>query len=244
MKRAHKHILIAFSALAGVVFATQAMALPTTWHFTSGGTYSGSGYGNSLSFTGSDGSTAKATGWGDSGTGGAFEPGQVKYWSGGLGTCNQGEGVNCSGPIHQVDNVVQRDWVLFTLDGTYELDYVRIDPWGTWDRDVTYWIGNIAPGLDLTGISYSDLAALGFGPQKNVFNSRSSSGINIDLEDQIGNALLIGAYKDGTTDNRSHQDRFKIKKLKGEKTHSVPEPATMALFGTGLAGAFLRRKRA
>jgi hypothetical protein len=238
-----KRNLIQFSCGLAMICAltTDALAL-VTFDFTTGAVTSGTNYGNNIMYT-SGSNSLKATSWADTGNNSTFETARIRSWGGaGIGSCNQDEGRNCSNPEHQVDNYLDNDYVLFVLDSTYLFDHITVDPYDTWDRDVTFWIGYVDPNVNLSGKSYLELAGLGFGPQQNVFNTRSSLAINIDLNNAFGNAVLVGPYKDETSSYYKNVDRFKIKALYAEE-HVVPEPATMALFGTGLAGAFFRRKR-
>ncbi len=241
MKKSLIKFVCGLTVLVGLSLGTDASAL-VTFDFTSGGVTSGTNYGNNITYM-SGSNSLKATSWADTGTNSLFETARIRSWNSyGIGSCNQDEGLNCSSPEHQVDNYLDNDYVLFILDETIFFNHITIDPYDTWDRDVTYWVGTVAQNLDLSGKAYSDLAGLGFGSQQDVFNSRSSTAIDIALNNSFGNALLIGAYKDETSSYYKKIDRFKIKALYGEE-HVVPEPATMALFGAGLAGALIRRKR-
>ena len=214
--------------------------------FTSGGVTSGSSFGNSITFTSGD-VTLKATSWADTGANDTFESARIRSWASyGLGSCNRNEGSNCSNPEHQFDNYGDHDYALFVLTGgTSEVLFntITLDPYNTWDRDVSFWIGTIDPGLDLTGYDKMDLAMLGFGAQMDVFNSRSSAAIEIALNNISGNALLIAPNADQTSTYYRHVDRFKITGLEAEEMARVPEPATMFLFGGGLLGGALIRKR-
>lgn len=234
-------IIFIFFILLGLAIPSTALAL-VTFNFTSGGVSSGNNYGNKITFTSGTHQLVANT-WADTGTNSTFQSGRIRSWSAGLGSCNRDEGLSCSNPEHQFDNYLDNDYALFILDDTFQFEKITIDPYDTWDRDVTFWIGTVDKNLDLTGKTYSDLASLGFGPQTDVFNSRSSSAIDIDLGSVLGNALLLGPYKDETSSYYKKVDRFKIKALYAEE-YVVPEPATMALFSIGgVAGAFLRRKR-
>lgn len=238
---------MAFMAAALMLTAATPAHAQIDFDFTSGGVSSGNNYGNTITFTSGD-YILRASSWADTGTNGAFETGRIRSWgSNGLGSCNQDEGLNCGNPEHQFNNYLDHDFALFVLTaGANEVLFnsLTVDPYNTWDRDVTFWIGTIDPDLDLTGYDYTDLALLGFGPQMDVFNSRSSSPIDIALNNLSGNALLIGPNKDQTSTYERKIDRFKITGLTAEEA-VVPEPATVLLFSTGLiGGAFVRKRKA
>jgi len=213
--------------LTALFGAISLLAAPITFDFTSGGTNSGSGYGNVRTFTVS-GVTVTATAWSLTGNfGTTFESSQLGQFSTGLGVCSRAEGTNCDSPNHQVDNVGHYDFVLFQFTSPVDFYSVTIDPFApsTADRDVSFWVGNF--GSPLTGLNTS-----GFGTQYNVNNPASLSPITVDLgsPDPVGKAMLFGAsFGQGDLD-----DYFKITNL--SVGNEVPEPGTYALMVLGLAG--------
>src|SRR5580700_5798843 len=120
----------------------------------SGGVQSGSGFNNIRTYTNS-GVTVTVTGWSVTGNGKTtFQDANVGQYSGlGLGECDQIETINCSSPNHQVDNATAYDFVLFQFSSPVTPSTVTIQPYGTWDRDVTYYTGNAATGLNLNGVT-------------------------------------------------------------------------------------------
>jgi hypothetical protein len=227
-------------AIVGVSLGAP-VARAVTLDFRTGGSSqaasSGSGYGNGWTFN-QAGTHVAVTGWGNTGTSGfgpVFEKGYVGRFSTGLGVCNRDEGSisKCiqGGLLHQVDNSGQQDLVLFRFDGPAVLQAITIDPYGEWDRDVSYWVGNLAPGVDLTGHNFSDLGTLGFGGQLNSLNSVGEGPLTINLGNVIGNALLFGAHYpiNGSV------DRFKIRSLTAAAAPVVPVPGALGLFLSGLA---------
>jgi hypothetical protein len=168
-----------------------------------------------------------------------------QYSSLGLGICNGQEGsLDCSDPNHQVDNASTYDFMLFQFSSggnpvAVDLVSILLNPYcnqgngcpvGGWDRDATYYAGNHAAGLDLTGVADSSgLPALGFGAAQNIFNSPGLSGITNTLSGH-GNMLLFGSL-DPRDDS---PDRFKIGAL--TVSSPVPEPATFGLIGFALVG--------
>lgn len=211
----------------------------STWSFASSGSYyvtSGSSYGNKVTFY--EGTEKLRTlAWSNTADTpvGGFEPAYIRRFSTGLGVCNPEEGVisTCiSGSVdHQVDNVSQQDVVLFLFESPQAMQSLTIDPWGTWDRDVSFWVGNVAPGISLTGETLDTLASLGFSSQVNSLNGAGESALTISLGGLVGNALLVGALNpaDGTP------DRFKIRSLVTlAPTTVVPVPAAAWLFLSAL----------
>lgn len=229
-----------------VALACQA-AGASTWNFAAGGNShvaSGSSYGNRLTFAqGTE--TLRITAWANSGTGtpARFETAYLGRFSTGLGVCNRDEGSISScigqGLLHQVDNVSQQDLVLFLFDSPQAMQSLTVDPYGTWDRDVSFWVGTVSSGVSLTGLNFGTLASLGFGAQVNSLNSAGDSPLAVSLGGLVGNALLMGARypADGSA------DRFKIRSLVTTVPATVvPLPAAVWLFLSALGSlAGLRR---
>jgi hypothetical protein len=148
--------------------------------------------------------------------------------------CNRDEGAikKCiaRGDEHQVDNKHEQDLVLFLFPTAQAMQSLVIDPYGLWDRDVSFWVGNVSPGISLTGLTFASLAALGFSGQVDSLNSAGEGPLSINLGGLVGNALLVGALNvaDGTT------DRFKIRSLTTSAPAVVPVPAAAWLFVSAL----------
>ena len=211
-------------------------AAASTWTFASGGSYyvtSGSSYGNKVTFY--EGTEKLRTfAWSNTAETpvDGFEPAYIRRFSTGLGVCNRDEGVitDCvSGSIdHQVDNVSQQDVVLFLFESPQAMQSLTIDPWGTWDRDISFWVGTVSPTISLTGSTFGTLAALGFSTQMNSLNGAGDAALTIGLGGLVGNALLVGALNpaDGTP------DRFKIRRSSQRRLRSCrcrPPPGCSCL---------------
>lgn len=207
----------------------------------------GSGtYGNNRTFT-SGGVTLTVSAWGYTygSNDNALESAALGRWSTGLGVCNRSE--DCTSPQHQVDNVGIDDWVLFVFSEPIDITTVRIDPYGTYDRDVSYWTGNVTTPINLTGVRYSstlptDLADLGFTERRDQTYSSSGSPLNVPITTGYVNAMLFGARIEPDS---TAGDRFKIASLTGDfrvpppppPPPSVPEPSALLLMGAGLVFA-------
>ncbi len=199
-----------------------AEAAPIIWNLTGSG---GEGtVGNERTFT-AGGITVTANAWS---YGTSFQEARLGQWSTGVAVCGVPE--TCSNPAHQVDNVGQHEFVLIRFDAPVDPLTVRIDPYGTYDRDASYWVGNVNSSIDLTGKGYSDLGSLGFLARNDSNGTSSSSSRDVSINNPSSvNALLFGAKYLGTGDGA---DRFKITKVSG---NAVPVPGTLLMFGVGFA---------
>ena len=230
-----------------VLAATSQSALASTWDFSSsaGNSYtrSGSSYGNLLTYRqGTE--RLKVTAWSDTGDipAGGFESAFLGQFSSGLGVCNRDEDTisRCiSGTVdHQIDNVSQHDLVLFLFDSPQALQSITVDSYGVWDRDVSFWVGNVSPAISLGGLTFSSLAGLGFGSPVDSLNSPGSNSLTLSLGGLQGNALLVGGLY--PADNSA--DRFKIRSVVTTAPSVIPVPAAAWLLLSGL-GALIGLRR-
>lgn len=230
------------SAIAIFAGISPANAVFTTLNLT-GGAGSPASFGNTLTFS-QNGLTVTTSAWAYTGASGTlFENAGLGQYSTGLGVSDRSEGLSAGNPSHQVDNIGPDNFVMFSFGANaVDISSINIDPFGIYDRDVSYWVGNVAPGTDLTGSSYAQLAALGFTQGRfDTLSTPSETPLDVAIG-KIGNTILFGTYvgeppstgAGSTTD----EDRFKIASITAGPLVSpapVPEP-TASLFGLALLG--------
>lgn len=243
-------------ALAGLVASPGASAV--TISFLSGPANAGN-WGNSLTFSGGGISvTASAyaeTGAESPGSSGwyLFQTAQIYRWSTGLGVCNRNEGLansSCSDTEHEVDTVSRDDLLVFVFDQVVNVESLTVDPYNTSgsdpnDRDITYWVGNLASMPALTTQTFNTLGTM---PTFVQAANAASSGFDplTHVLTGTGNVLLVsGDYanrncKNADVTTNSECEAYKIRDI---GVSIVPVPAAVWLFGPALAllGAVRRR---
>jgi hypothetical protein len=66
---------------------------------------------------------------------------------------------------------------------------VSIDPYGDYDRDVSYWVGNVATPLNLRNVGYHQVDDRDFGIRIDQANTAGSSAIDVPITGGRVNAL-------------------------------------------------------
>jgi hypothetical protein len=234
---------------AALVFGVAAGANASTINFNSNagtGSFGNGSVGNTRTWA-IGGVTVTATAWYADDN--SFLTAALGLYSGaGLGVCNSqetGGSFPCESPNHAIDNVSQYDFVLFSFSAAVDLQEVGLWTFDDYDYDVSFWLGTGVTAL--TGKALNNMPA-GFGSRHDVSNDAS---VDLQPGHLLYSSLLFGAQSSGS----DRDDRFKIKYLTFEPVTSrdlpcevgctpTPEPASMVLIGTGLAGiaAVIRRK--
>ena len=231
---------------ACVALASPAFSQNVEWD-TIGPNHSGE-FGNFLNFY-SENKNLVVTSWGyTKGTSNtAFEAARGSQYTIGMGVSNAEE--STGNPDHQMDNGGADDWMLFYFDEMVGNATVTIDPYGSYDRDVTYYTATLDGPVDLTNLTYADLMALGFSARHDSYSTVSGDAREVAIADSPGgfNAILFGAWQGEPSSDSL--DCFKISGVSATYTgapnphnSTIPEPSTAWL---GLLGslALLRRRR-
>ncbi|BCU79253.1 hypothetical protein llg_39680 [Luteolibacter sp. LG18] len=184
--------------------------------------------------------TASAWGYTYGSSDNALEQAALGQWNVGMGVVSGTE--DPSGVDHQLDNAGPDEWVLFVFSEKVQITGVTVDPYGVYDRDVTYWTGNVSTNIDLTGKTYADLASLGFNGETSDSSTASESARTVPVTNPAGgvNAILFGAKRGEYSG--SDIDRFKITAMSTSSIAAVPEPTGLLLGSLGLLTLFKRRR--
>ncbi|MEQ1800848.1 MAG: VPLPA-CTERM sorting domain-containing protein [Gammaproteobacteria bacterium] len=246
--------------LAGLASAGDASAV--TISFLSGPANAGN-WGNSLTFS-NGGISVSASAYAETGTESPassgwyfFQTAQIYRWSTGLGICNRNEGLassTCSDTEHEVDTVSRDDLLVFVFDQTVNFQGITVDPYNSSgsdpnDRDVTYWVGNLASMPALTTRTFNTLGTM---PTFSQTASPATSGFDplTHVLTGTGNVLLVsGDYtnrncKNADVTTNSECEAYKIRDISVTAvTNVVPVPAAAWLFGSAVALLGVARRR-
>lgn len=235
----------ALALCACAVLATPAFAQNVQWD-TVGPNHGGT-FGNTLNFY-SENKNLSVTSWGytKGSSGYAFEEARGSQYTIGMGVSNADE--TTGSPDHQMDNSGGDDWMLFFFDAMVSSATVTVDPYGTYDRDVTYYTATLDGPVDLSNLSYADLAALGFSARNDSYSTVSGDAREVSITGNGSfNAILFGAWQGEPA--AESIDCFKISGVSATYTgggnngnSTIPEPSTGWLGVIG-ALALLRRRR-
>jgi PEP-CTERM motif len=238
--------------LALPLLSAPAWAGPTyTWNTT--GDNSGSQLQFSASGYPSELVKVRAYSVGGTSSGDNFTAEQVNLYSGGLGvrTTSTSPDESSSSPQHSTDNSGRYEFLLFEFDSTaFKATGFEIG-WKDTDADIQVWVGGTsAAGLNLasanaacggTGCDFTDLGALGF-VAAGTFENVQTNTFNAINTNTTGRYVLIAGK---VVSNDSWKDYFKLDKIKGTESTSVPEPSSMLLAAAALLGigGLTRRRR-
>jgi hypothetical protein len=230
-----------------------ALAAPlqaATISLTGAGGNSG-GYGNSLLFT-TGSISVVATAWAETGTrsgsGWRLQTAEIHSWDPGIGICNRNEGLalsTCSDSEHELDTDGRDDLLVLFFNQRVHFDSVTVTPHDgpgsdPNDRDITYWVGDIALYPDLSGKTINTLdsiAAMGNGQLSAALSAYSPLTHALT---GTGNALFLsGRYASRCTGRNVSGDgeceAYKIRDISVRAASVVPLPGALWLLSTALA---------
>lgn len=179
----------------------------------------------------------QATGW-SVGSNGLIQRASLGRWDGGLGVIN-----TSNDNSHTVDNSGRVDFVVFQFSQAVDLNRILLSAYGDTDATVRYGtvggVWNANPGLHNAALaSLLTRAPNSFGAP----GGNSTAWRNVNASNAAANWWVISA---ASPNPDRYADYFKIKALDFTAS-AVPEPSTwlMMIFGVGMIGTSLRRKRA
>lgn len=261
MRIPQRAVVVLALFIAGLLTAGPSGAV--TINFTSGPANVG-GFGNSLTFS-NGGISVTASAFAETGTQTPansgwylFQTAEVYRWSTGLGVCNRNEGYvaqnSCGDDEHEIDTVGRDDLLLFVFSQNVVMQSITVDPYDSSgsdpnDRDITYWVGNLANLAALTTRTFNTLGTM---PGFSETYLAASSGFDplTHLLSGTGNVLLVsGDYRDRNCKNadvttNSECEAFKIKNLVVSAAPAVvPVPAAAWLFLSAFGVLTIARRK-
>ncbi|MFC3713588.1 PEP-CTERM sorting domain-containing protein [Sphingoaurantiacus capsulatus] len=177
-----------------------------------------------------------------------------QYQGGGLGVTNRNEGDGSSNNGHTMDNSSGIDFLVFHFDGDVVATGADLNAYAMTisgssgkDTDASFYIGSstVAFGTSINMANttqrlsatnrYIDTTGPGSDNYRN-FNTTTEYKGNVLII-----AASVGDYMRSGGGNRA--DSFKVQSIKVEYPIPAPEPAAIGLFGLGVLGLGLRRRR-
>lgn len=200
-----------YSASAPAVALSEASGEVTSISLAGSGSFDGAN-GNIRSFS-KDGVSVNASAFSRDSSG-SWDEVFLGAFSGGLGVTDNSEG-DGSGGTHRIDNVGEQNYVLFEFSEPVVVDRLFLSSVKK-DSDITVWFGTVSDAFT-QHVNLNDTVLAALTTETN--NTRSSKSRWADINDGqvIGNVLVVAASVSDSTP----EDRFKVKKVKFEKTDSA-----------------------
>lgn len=152
-----------------------------------------------------------------------------------------------STPNHAIDNEGgYYDMLMLSFNSTVTLNAIDLG-WISGDSDVSILAFNgTSSQISPAGKSWESLLGNGWKSAGNYY-SVGSSVKNVNPTQITSQYWLIGAYNIALDTNKTNDtttDYFKLQGIQVSKSIKVPEPGTVMLFGFGLLGLAIARRRA